>query len=122
MLLPPSFIAHPLALFQIPADAEGLVPCPSQNHYPCLFVPEKAFKTMQEFTPHGRIHGVECFGTVHLYHDDVAVIARRDTQSVIILAHRASHQQNSVSARSNTSMCMALHVSCMIDEATRTVK
>src|SRR5438093_3915572 len=107
MLLPPGFIAHPLTLFQIPADAEGLVPCSSQDHYACLFVPEEVRKTMQEFTPHGRVHGVECFGTVHLHRDDVAVIARRDAQSVIMLAHRASPQQNSVSARSNTSMCMA---------------
>src|SRR5262245_33167463 len=107
MLLPPGFIAHPLTLFQIPADAEGLVPCPSQDHYPCLFVPEKVFKTLQEFTPHGCVHDVECFGTVHLHRDDVAVLARRDTQSVIILAHRASQQKNSGSTCSNTSRCIA---------------
>src|SRR5215475_8709849 len=106
MLLPPGCIAHSLTLFQIPADAEGLVPCPSQNHYPCLFVPEEVLKTTQEFTPHGRVHSVECFGTVHLHRDDVAVIAQRDAQSVIMLAHRASQQQNSVSAHSNTAMCM----------------
>src|SRR4029453_11021683 len=107
MLLPPSFIAHPLALFQVPADAEGLVPCPSQDHYPCLFVPEKVFKTMQEFTPHGRVHGIECFGTVHLHRDDVAVSARRKVQSIVMLAHRTSPQQNSMSARSHTSMGLA---------------
>src|SRR5262245_48046074 len=107
MLLPPGFIAHPLTLFQIPTDAEGLVPCPSQDHYPCLFVPEEVLKTLQEFTPHGRVHSVECFGAVHLHRDDVAVSARRDVQSVIILAHWASQQQNSVSTRSNASICMA---------------
>src|SRR5215470_16944515 len=105
MLFSPGFITHPLTLFQIPADAEGLVPCPSQDYYPCLFVPEEVIKTMQEFTPHGRVHGVECFGTVHLYRDDIAVSARRDAQSIIILAHRASQQQNSVSARS-TRQCV----------------
>src|SRR5438552_9132159 len=104
MLLPPGFIAHALTLFQIPADAEGLVPCPSQDHYPCLFVPEKILETMQEFAPHGCIHGVECFRTVHLHRDDVAVSARREAQGIIRLAHRASQQQNSVSTCRNTAM------------------
>jgi hypothetical protein len=108
MLLPPGFIGHPLTLFQIPAYTEGLFPCPSQDYCPYLFVPEEALETMQKLTPHGRIHGVECFGTVYLHRDDVAVIRRRDAQGVIMLAHRASQQQNSVSTRSNTSMCKVL--------------